>query len=297
MVDSGASEKSYAYVLVTPFHNEGALIEGTIQSMLAQTVKPSAWILVDDASGDAGPQIVKDYAKQHPFIKLVRIERSSERSFGHKALAFERGLSEVKQIHYDFIGNLDADITAAPDYFEQVIEQLGQNPKLGVAGGLVASCHKGNYVRQHVAVDSVAGAVQMFRRECFTSIGGYKSLPLGGIDSAAEVEARMKGWQVRTFPHLVVLEHRWTGSATAGGLKAALRKGRKFYSLGYSPLFFSLKCARDLFEKPMFLGSILAFASYLYMLVRRAPLALAPDVVSYLRTEQRTKLKQMLGLG
>jgi biofilm PGA synthesis N-glycosyltransferase PgaC len=61
------------YVLITPARNEEAFIEGTVVSMLAQTVRPERWIIVSDGSTDATDAIVRRYAAQHSWIELVRL--------------------------------------------------------------------------------------------------------------------------------------------------------------------------------------------------------------------------------
>ena len=40
------------YVLIAPAHNEEALIDKTLASMVAQTVLPERWVIVDDGSSD-----------------------------------------------------------------------------------------------------------------------------------------------------------------------------------------------------------------------------------------------------
>ena len=76
-----------------------------------------------------------------------------------------------------------------------------------------------------------------------------------------------------------------------------LRDGRKFYSLGYEPLFYLLRCIYRIRDYPFAVGSVAALIGYLWSMIRRESIVLPPDVVQYLRTEQRTKLKQTLGLG
>lgn len=226
------------YVIITPAHNEESLIENTIHSVIAQTVRPLAWVVVNDDSLDDTGRIVERYAAYYGFIRLINLSRSGGRHFGHKVSAFNRGLSEVQGLNYRYIGNLDADISLGKDYFEKILHEFMQDSRLGVAGGMVSSRIGDKFVSQDVALDSVAGAVQLFRRECFEQIGGYTALPLGGIDAAAEIIARMKGWKVQTFPKCGVLEHRRTGSSKAGPLRARVMEGRRLYSLGYGLFFF-----------------------------------------------------------
>lgn len=226
------------YVIITPAHNEESLIENTIHSVIAQTVRPLAWVIVNDDSVDGTGKIVERYAADYSFIRLINLRRSGGRHFGHKASAFNRGLTEVQDLNYQYIGNLDADLSLEKDYFGRILHEFMHDSSLGVAGGMISSRIGDRFVSQNVALDSVAGAVQLFRRDCFEQIGGYPALPQGGIDAAVEIIARMKGWKVRTFPKCVVLEHRRTGSSKAGPLGARVREGRRLYSLGYGLFFF-----------------------------------------------------------
>ncbi len=58
----------------------------------------------------------------------------SERNFGGKAIAVNAGRERPGDLKFDVIGNLDADVTFESDYFEFLMEQFTENPKLGVAG-------------------------------------------------------------------------------------------------------------------------------------------------------------------
>ena len=285
-----------SYVLITAARNEEVFIEKTIFSVINQTVRPIKWIIVNDNSTDATGKIVEQHAAKHDFINLVNLKGSSERHFGNKVRAFNHGLKELQSFSYKFIGNLDADISLNKDYFERILLEFDKDSKLGVAGGMVSTCIGDKFVSQEVALDSVAGAVQLFRRECFEQINGYMVLPLGGIDAAAEIMSRMNGWRTRTFPFLIVLEHRRTGTATANPLSARVKDGQRLQSLGYGWLFLCLRCLYRSMDRPIFVGSAATLYGYFKGVINRYPVVLPPDVVQYLRSEQRSKLLRLLGL-
>lgn len=285
------------YVLITSAHNEEEFLEHTIRSVIAQSVRPLKWVIVNDASSDGTAHIIEKFADRHAFIQPVNVVRPPGRHFGHKVRAFARGATELGSLEYAFIGNLDADITVSSDYFREVLKQFAADPHLGISGGMVYSAQCNKYVCQNVALDSVAGAVQLFRRECFAQIGGYMVLPHGGVDAAAEVTARMKGWKVRTTPELRVLEHRRTGSATARPLASRVKEGRRMQSLGYGPLFFLLRCLYRVNEAPRFVGSLAALCGYVAGRLSGEPPVLPPDTVRYLRAEHRGKVKQLFSIS
>src|SRR5205809_4590373 len=112
------------YVLVTPARNEEAFIGATIRSVEAQTVRPIKWIIASDGSTDRTDEIVREYARQHSWIELLRLPERRDRHFAAKAQAFNAGYARLKEQDYDIIGNLDADITFEPDYFEFLLEKF-----------------------------------------------------------------------------------------------------------------------------------------------------------------------------
>jgi biofilm PGA synthesis N-glycosyltransferase PgaC len=120
------------YVLITPAKNEEAYIEKTIEAVLSQTVLPQKWVIVSDGSVDFTDEIVARYEQRHSFICLVRAGKQGQKDFGSKVKAFQAGYSQVRDAHYDFLGNLDADVTFGADYYEQILERFHANPGLGL---------------------------------------------------------------------------------------------------------------------------------------------------------------------
>jgi poly-beta-1,6-N-acetyl-D-glucosamine synthase len=282
------------YALITPAKNEAKFIEQTIASVIAQTLKPEKWVIVDDGSADDTAAIVEKYLRAHEFIRLIKISGARNRLFSNKANAFKAGLQQLAGEDYAYIGNLDADITLPPEYYENVIDGFERDPRLGIAGGIVYTKFRNRFVTGDSAPDSVAGAIQLFRRECFEQIGGYLPLRRGGIDAAAEIMARMTGWTVRKDPNNKVYENRQTGSATSGTLAACFNMGIRFHSLGYSPVFYAVRSIYKMTESPAVIGSLIAVLGFISAGLLQYPISLPADAVSYLRAEQMAKLKQML---
>src|SRR5260370_42574484 len=74
-----------AYVLITPARNEARFIDQTIKSVIAQTVRPSRWVIVSDGSTDGTDDIVIGYAARHDWIELVRMPGRRERHFAGRS--------------------------------------------------------------------------------------------------------------------------------------------------------------------------------------------------------------------
>lgn len=285
---------SPTYVLITPAKNEELFIRNVLESVVSQTLRPLRWIIVNDSSTDRTADIVQEYVAKFDFISLLNVQADSQRTFGRKAIAFNSGFAMIQNTDFSYIGNLDADISVAPDYFQNIVDELEKDPKLGIGGGIVYTKIGSKFVTGDTTLDSVGGAVQLFRRECFEQLGGYRPLQQGGIDAAAEITARMKGWTVRKFPQNPAWEHRMTGTANNGVVAASFKLGMRFHSLGWGTLFYLIRSIAKIKRKPYFVGSMVALAGFLYARFRNDPIALPNDVVSYLRREQNQKLRHGL---
>lgn len=280
------------YILITPARNEEGYVEETIQSVISQTILPKRWIIVSDGSTDRTDEIVSKYAEKYEFIQLMRANTHSERNFGSKVDAFNFGYQRLKNIKYDYIGNLDADITFESDYFERIIGKFNSNSKLGVAGGWIHELHNGKYrERWGNRIKNVPGAIQLFRRKCFEEIGGYIPFEKGGIDTIAEAKVRMHGWEVKSFPSIYVFHHRCTGFNNSNMFSNGFRGGIKHYTLGYHPIYEVAYCVRRLGYKPYIIGSFLNFAGYFWSFFLKENRPLPLEFVKFLREEQLERLK------
>jgi poly-beta-1,6-N-acetyl-D-glucosamine synthase len=286
----GSENTIPSYALMTAAYNEAAHIEKTIQSVLAQTVRPRRWVIVSDGSTDETDQIILSYAQQHDFIRFMRMSRPPGHSFRTKVVALQAGQKHLFEISFGFIGNLDADITIEPTYFEDLIERFSQNPKLGLAGGFVCEeIHHEFKGRTTNRTHSVAHAAQLARRECYEAIGGYQVLEYGGEDWHAQVSANLKGWETEAFPDLPIYHHRTTGAGT-NLLSSSFRLGKLDYSFGSDPLFEVIKCVLRIPAKPFVLGALLRFLGFAWLSFRRERRPVSQEFMSFLRSQQRARI-------
>lgn len=281
------------YVVITPARNEEKHIERLLNSMVRQTHPPLKWVIVSDGSTDGTEERVKSYGRQYPWIHLHCKRERRERSFAAKVECFNEGFRLVRDLPYDVIGNVDADISFGPDYFAYLISRFGELPRLGVAGTPFVEDGK-SYDYRFTNIEHVSGACQMFRRECFAEIGGYIPIPGGGIDWVAVTTARMKGWQTRTFTERACDHHRAIGTGSGGRLKAAFRQGRKDFYLGGHPLWQTFRSVYQLARPPYVAGGASLLAGYLWAGICRQPCAVSPQLVQFHRQEQLRRLRQLI---
>jgi len=224
--------KRLSYVLVTPARNEEKSIERTINSVVAQTIRPTKWVIVSDGSTDRTDLIVRNCTLKHKWIELLRMPEGSERNFAAKVHCFNAGHERMRDVSYDIIGNLDADISFDADYFEFLLSKFQADSDLGVAGTPFVEDGFGGYDFRFTNIEHVSGACQLFRRTCFEDIGGYIPIKGGGIDWVAVTTARMKGWKTRTFTEKVCYHHRKIGTGSNGRFLVDFKQGEKDYCLG-----------------------------------------------------------------
>ncbi|NLD46976.1 MAG: glycosyltransferase [Clostridiaceae bacterium] len=276
------------YVLITPAKNEGKYISHTLRSVVSQTILPLVWFIVSDNSTDNTDEIVKEYERQYSFIKLIRNTSDNKRNFGSQVRAFLKGYNELVNVTYDFIGNLDADVSFDKDYYQRILCQFNIDKKLGLAGGFIFEEKKGAFCsRKYNSTSSVAHAIQLFRRECYEDIGGYIPLRYGGSDSVAEVMVRMHDWKVKAYPWLEVRHHKPTLSAE-GQYNGAFRQGLMDYSMGNH--FFYAFCRCLLRVNHSILYSLCRISGFMYAGLKRNPCEVDPQFRSFFRKEQKHKM-------
>jgi glycosyltransferase involved in cell wall biosynthesis len=284
----------FAYVMITPARNEELYIEKTIQSMISQTVLPKMWIVVSDGSTDHTDDIVKGYLPDHPWMEFIRLPERSDRNFASKVYGFNAGYEKAKDISYDIIGNLDADLSFQKDYFEYLLGQFAACPELGVAGTPFIEDSTTSYDYRFANIEHVPGGCQLFRRQCFEAIGGYVPIRGGGIDWVAVTTARMKGWRTQSFTERTLFHHRKMGTGKGNVFSAKFRLGKEDYYLGSDPLWAFLRAFYQMRYKPYILGGLFILMGYMTSTARRLERPVPAELVKFYRKEQRQRLRRML---
>ena len=284
------------YVLVTPARNEEAFIGNTIESMIHQTLLPLKWVIVDDGSTDKTREIISRYLAQHGWIEMVRMPEQRDRSFAGKVTAFNAGFQRLKGLHYEIIGNLDADVSFGNDYLEFLTRKFAEDSTLGVAGTVFRE--DGGYNSETDSFEGhrhVAGGCQLFRRQCWEEIGGYIPHRAGGIDWMAVTTARMKGWKTESFREKWFFHYRHLGTAERNFLASTFSYGEKDYYLGGHPIWELFRVAYRATKRPYILEGLALGLGYAWASLRRIPRPVSPDLVAFHRKEQMAKLKTILG--
>jgi hypothetical protein len=176
-----------------------------------------------------------------------------------------------------------------------MLARFAADPQLGVAGGHLLDRVDGSLVdvRSGSHAYHVPGGVQLFRTECYHQAGGYTPIEGGGQDVVIETTAMMNGWRVHSFAEPEAVHLRPFGSASASALSRHVAWGRKFYTIGYHPLYFAAATARRVAEPPFAVSAGAKVAGYVGALVTRTPRAVSPEVMTFLRRQQAGRMADL----
>jgi hypothetical protein len=231
---------------------------------------------------------------EHPWIELIRMPERRERHFAAKVHAFNAGYASVKDVQYEVIGSLDADISFDENYFQFLLSQLVEERALGLVGTPFQEASGQTYDYRFVNIEHVSGACQVFRRECFEEIGGYVPVEGGCIDHIAVVSARMKGWRTRTFTDKVCLHHRQMGTAQQSALMSRFRGGLKDYSVGNHPVWELSRVVYQMTKRPFVIGGLMLVSGFVWAYLRRMERPVPRELVTFQRREQILRLRKFL---
>jgi poly-beta-1,6-N-acetyl-D-glucosamine synthase len=269
---------------VTPVRDEEANLPRLGASLIAQTAKPVAWVIVDNGSSDATPAIARRLAAEHAWIFLRqtppgdRYDRSSplKRAF-HAGIAALEGRGDV-------VVKLDADVSLEPGYLEGVVEAFAADPRLGIASGTLLEERGGRWREAILLGDHCWGPTRAYRRECLDAV-----LPLddgGGFASIDETKARLAGFRTRTLRHLPFRHHRPEGSGEGTTWQSWVGQGAAAHYTGYRFSYLLARCAYRLRREPQALGLI---AGYCGAVLHRRPRYHDAGVRAALRERQRIR--------
>lgn len=259
-----ATQTGRRYLVITPCRDEAEYLPITIETMIKQTVPPALWLIVDDGSTDATPDLVEEASKQHPWIKLYKRADRGSRAVGAGVIeAFNEGLAQVDLDEYDYLCKLDADLGLPEVYFQRLIERMEADPLLGNFSGKTYINPSGDrWVSERMGDENAIGPTKFYRTQCFKDIGGFVSqVCWDGIDGHM---CRMKGWKALSSDdqEIRVKHHRPHGSSQQSLWTGRKRWGRGKYFMGSSPLFMLGVAGYRAIERPFIIGSLGLLTGY-----------------------------------
>jgi glycosyltransferase involved in cell wall biosynthesis len=162
------------FSVIMPNYNHGDRIARALDSILAQSVQPMELIVLDDGSDDNSLDVLEEYARKYPVIRLERFPEN------RGAVAACNKLFRLASGEYIF--GFPSDDIVLPGAFERAVEMLEKNPGAGVC------------CADYFMVDTNSGDLE---RYCMGFADEPCFLP---PDEFAE---RLRGWWVPSFTSFI----------------------------------------------------------------------------------------------
>jgi cellulose synthase/poly-beta-1,6-N-acetylglucosamine synthase-like glycosyltransferase len=229
--------------VLVPAWNEAAVIGRTIDTLLRLDYPADRLrvYVVDDASTDATPAVVRAKADAHPGrVFHLRREHGGE----GKAHTLNHGLRSIgAEGWHAAVLIIDADVIFTARSLSHMVRHLG-DPRVGaVTAYIKEGSRPANYLNRFIAAEYVnaqagsrraqnvlgahaclAGGAQLLRRESLEAIGGVIDTSSLAEDTVTTLSLQLRGWRVVFEPHAIV----WAEEPRdiAGLWKQRLRWGR-----------------------------------------------------------------------
>jgi glycosyltransferase involved in cell wall biosynthesis len=316
--------KTKNYALVTPCKNEEWNLPNLIKSVMAQTIRPALWVIVDDGSTDKSAEILNQLEKKHEWVKVIHLKENKEYLGVHYSYVINEGFDYIKKqvkknnINWEFIGILDADNIPEPEYFEKIINEFAENPKLGIASG--ATCELTENI-SHVLEDKSnkfditnpefwatypfslikkntgtalrtdlpMGSARLWRKECFIETGG-RFENINGPDAISNIRAKIKGWETIRFPEIKVIER--SAMSAQGNWYGYKDRGRTNYVYNLPLYVILLKALKYSSRKPHYKG-IAYLYGYFGSLITKAEQIKDEEIRRYYRSVHLKETKKI----
>jgi glycosyltransferase involved in cell wall biosynthesis len=122
-------ENGVAVSIVMAVHNNQQTVSETLQSVVSQSFDGWELVIVDDASTDSTPEILRAWAKREPRIQLL----TNSTNLG-LAASLNRGWQAAR---YPYVARIDGDDLMHPDRLRLQTQFLNANPEIDVLGTAV----------------------------------------------------------------------------------------------------------------------------------------------------------------
>jgi hypothetical protein len=264
----------------------------TLDSVIAQSLRPALWVIVDDGSTDATPEILHDYAARHDWIRIVQKPDRGHRAVGPGVIeAFYAGLDTVQWADFPFLCKLDLDLDLPPAYFETLITRMEADPRIGTCSGKPYMRLGDRLVSERRGDEMSVGMTKFYRRGCFKAIGGFvREVMWDAIDCH---KARQLGWIAISWdvPELRFEHLRPMGSSQNSIYEGRRRHGQGQWFMGSDPLYYLATCVFRMAEPPLVLGGLAMLQGYLGAWMQGARQLEDADLVAFIRAYQRRALR------
>lgn len=276
-------QKPDRYVLISPCRNEADFMRQTLDTVVAQSLRPAKWVIVDDGSTDETPTVLAEYAERHDWIQIVTRADRGHRAVGPGVVdAFYSGYAAINPDDYDYVCKLDLDLRLPERYFETLVDRMTANPRIGTCSGKAYVEKDGGLVNEKHGDENSLGMTKFYRVACFKEIGGFvREVGWDGIDGH---KCRMKGWTAISWdePALRFVHLRLMGASDKGIYTGRFRQGYGQYYMGTGFVFLAASVLSRMNQRPYVLGQLTILWGWIWSALRGLPRYQDPEFRRFL---------------
>ncbi|MCO8120670.1 glycosyltransferase family 2 protein [Stieleria sp. TO1_6] len=264
------------YCIIVPCRDEEAYARTTLDALVNQSVLPALVLIVDDGSTDSTPEILAEYAQRYDFVQVITRTNRGARKVGPGVIdAFYAGYDSIDPQQFEYVCKLDLDLDIPHDYFENLIQRMRDNPRLGTCSGKpfypgpsnLENSFTGELISEACGDEMSVGMIKFYRRECFDEIGGFvREVMWDGIDCH---RCRMLGWIAESYndPELRFIHLRAMGSSQSGILTGRMRHGFGQWFMGTSLTYMTASSIFRMTRQPYVIGGMAMWWGYVRSLL------------------------------
>ena len=247
------------YADITPARDEADNLPRLAASLRDQSLPPVAWLIVDNGSTDATPEVVAGLMEELAWVRTVRTASSDALVRGGTVTrAFHAGLEALDELP-EIVVKVDADVSFPPEYFARLLAAFAAQPRLGIGSGVcLERSSEGEWRPRFGTGESAWGAARAYRRECLADV-----LPLEdrmGWDGIDSLRASLQGWQTLTLPELSFRHHRREGERDGSRRRAWVAQGRASHYMGYRWWYLLVRALHHARRDPAAVAMVAGFA-------------------------------------
>jgi len=209
--DDEPLERGFPLVtILVPCYNEGAVVQGSIRSLLKLDYPRYEVLVIDDGSSDDTSEKARVYEGDHGHAQ-VRVLRKKN---GGKSRALNHGIAHARG---EFILCMDGDSALHPQTLRLAVRHMG-DPRVGAVAGSVKVVNRTNVLSTLQAleyveglnmvrsaqgffrlVNIIPGPIGLFRKTAMEGVGGYDHDTFAE-DCDLTLKLLVNGWQVKYEP-------------------------------------------------------------------------------------------------
>ena len=167
--------------VIIPCYNQAQFVEEAILSALHQTYQNIEIVCINDGSTDNSSEVIQKLAQK--YRQIVFFDEKE-----NKGVIESRNIA-INAASGEYILPLDADDTIEPEYIEEAVKVLDNNPDIGIVYSKARLFGSKNekwklldYSKSNILYENCIFVSVLFRKKDFIALGGYKEYMKDGYE-------------------------------------------------------------------------------------------------------------------